>query len=178
MNEDLNRLVRRLKQGDQSVFDSIYELTYRQVFFVILPILNDRQLTEDIMQDTYLKMLKSLQNYKEKNFLAYLLTIARNLAINAYNRRKRETFIDCIEIGDSEYSFMDQVELNAEKADLIRKMLDCLDEAEKNVILLYNIENLTHREIAMILDKPLGTITWIYQKAVTKLKKRFKEGDE
>ncbi|MBN2696514.1 MAG: RNA polymerase sigma factor, partial [Bacilli bacterium] len=147
-------------------------------YFVILPILKDKQLTEDILQEAYMKMLKNIDRYQEKNFLAYLITIAKNLAINEYNRRKRESFVDTIETSESDYSFMDHVEIKAEKEELIKEMLSALDETEKNVILLYNVENLTHREIAAILDKPLGTVTWIYAKAVKKLKAKFKEGEQ
>ncbi len=178
MKDNLNHLVRLLKQGDTSVFDELYHNTFRQVFFVILPILNDRSLAEDIMQDTYIKLLKNLQNYTENNFLAYLLTIAKNLALNEYKKRKRMTLVDEVEYDYSNYAFQNHIEISIEKEELIRDMLAILDETEKNVVLLYNVENLTHREIALILDKPLGTITWIYSKAVKKLQKKFREGDK
>jgi len=176
MKTDLNKLVRRLKHGDASAFDELYQQTYRQVFFIVLPILNDRALAEDIMQDTYLKLLDSIHAYEERNFLAYLLTIAKNLAINEYKKRKRVTYTDEIENDYSNYSFLNHAEIKLEKEALIKEVLSCLDETEKNVVLLYNVENLTHREIAMILGKPLGTITWTYQKALKKMQKKYKEG--
>jgi len=129
------------------------------------------------MQDTYIKVLQNIEKYTENNFLAYLLTIAKNLALNEYKKRKRMTLVDDVEHDYSNYPFQNHIEVSLEKEELIRDMLAILDETEKNVVLLYNVENLTHKEIALILDKPLGTITWIYSKAVKKLQKKFREGD-
>ncbi|MCK5731427.1 MAG: hypothetical protein KAH13_00260, partial [Tenericutes bacterium] len=85
MDLNLEGYIRQLKSGDQNAFDMIYKLTHRKIYFVALPILRDKALAEDIMQDTYLKFLEKLYDYKTKNSLAYILTIARNLAINEYN---------------------------------------------------------------------------------------------
>jgi len=176
MNESLNQLVRELKNGNMSVFDKIYQETYRKVYFIVLNVLHDQHLTEDIIQDTYLKMIDSIQNYEEKNFLAYLLTIAKNLAYNEYNRRKRVTYTEEDLDTFTEVHLEDYIEINIEKRELITKALSCLDSAEKNVFLLYTIENLTHKEISLLLEKPIGTITWIYQKALKKIRRTLKEG--
>jgi len=175
MGDSLNQLVKALQAGNMDAFDAIYEKTHRKVFFIILPILKDRSLAEDIQQDTYIRMLQSIHAYREQNFLAYLLTIAKNLAINEYNKRKRSVLTEDIEFDRSDYPFINHLEIEAEKADFIRDVLSVLDQQERNVVLLYTLENLTHREIAAILDKPLGTITWIYSKAIKEIKKRIKE---
>ncbi|MFA7417825.1 MAG: sigma-70 family RNA polymerase sigma factor, partial [Acholeplasma sp.] len=57
----------------------------------------------------------------------------------------------------------------------IFKILDLLDEIEKEVVTLHIINDLKFREIAKILKKPLGTVLWIYNKAIKKL--RDKVGD-
>jgi RNA polymerase sigma-70 factor (ECF subfamily) len=175
MADSLNQLVKALQAGDMSAFDELYQQTYRKVFFIVLPILKDRSLAEDIMQDTYIRLLESIGTYRERNFLAYLLTIAKNLAINEYHKRKHSVLTDTIELDKSAYSLINHVEIQIEKADFIRESLSVLDENERNVVLLYTLENLTHREIAFILDKPLGTITWIYSKAIKKIRKKVKE---
>lgn len=175
MDPRLNQLVREIKNGLMDSFDELYQLTYRKVFFIALGVLHDSQLAEDIVQDTYLKMLESIQEYREKNFLAYLLTIAKNLAINEYNRRKRISFTSEEIDTYIEINLEDYLQIKAEKRELIQKSLACLDVLEKNVFLLYTIENLTHKEIAFILEKPIGTITWIYQKALKKIRQKIKE---
>jgi RNA polymerase sigma-70 factor (ECF subfamily) len=160
--------IKRLGAGDEAAFDMIYQLTYRKIYFLVLPILRDKALAEDIMQDTYLKFLEKLYSYKAKNSLAYILTIARNLAINEYNKRKRVTKVEDEDI--NLFSFDEYLEISVENKDLITKALSVLNEFERNVFLLHELENLKHREIAVILNKPIGTITWTYQQAIKKMR--------
>ncbi len=175
MRDDLDRLARRIKAGDEYAFETLYERTHRQVYFAVLPILRDRSLTEDILQDTYMKFYQSLDTYREGNLLAYLITIARNLAFNVYKKRKREIDVDSVDFDYSDYPYASHLEISMDKEELIKEMLAVLDEDERNVFLLHNLENLLFREIAVILDKPQGTISWIHAKAVKKLKAKFKE---
>lgn len=175
LDRNLEGYIQKLKLGDQSVFDEIYRLTYRKIFFVVLPIIRDKALAEDIMQDTYLKFLEKLYDYKANNSLAYILTIAKNLALNEYNKRKREYKVEDSDM--DQFSINDYVEYNEGNKELIQSALSILNDFEKNVFLLHVIENLRHREIALILDKPLGTITWTYQQAIKKMKIYLKDED-
>lgn len=174
MGDSLNVLVRSLQQGNVDAFDEIYALTHKPVYYTILGILHDSSLSEDIMQDTYMKFLKNPSAYHEDNFMAYLVTIARNLAINEYNSRKRTELSDDLEWSRN-LSYEGSIEIDAEHKQLIEKGLSALDEFEKSVVLLYNISNLTHKEIAAVLQKPIGTITWTYSKALKKIREAIKE---
>ncbi|MBU1144283.1 MAG: sigma-70 family RNA polymerase sigma factor [Firmicutes bacterium] len=178
MGEDLNKLVKLLQEGNLTVFDEIYHQTYRSVFFSVLPILKDESLTEDIIQDTYMKMLENIQKYKEKNFFAYLITIARNTAINEYNKRKKTTYTDDNIDLFVTYPLINHLEISLENEQIIKDSLSVLDEVEKNVFLLYNVENMTHKEISSVFNKPIGTITWIYAKAIKKIRKHLKEAED
>ncbi len=177
MKDNLDRLVRRLQRGDMSVFAEIYELTYRQVYFKVIPILKDDALADDIIQDTYIKVLESIGNYHEQSFIGYLLTIARNLAINEYKRRKRTVSLDALEVEPQPYVYQNHLETAAANGELIRNCLKILDETERNVVLLHDVEGLKHKEIAAIIEKPLGTITWIYAKAIKKIRDKLRKED-
>ncbi len=173
LDKNLEEYIQKLKLGDSSAFDEIYQLTYRKIFFVVLPILRDRSLTEDIMQDTYLKFLEKLYQYKATNSLAYILTIARNLALNEYNKRKRE--VKVVDSDMDQFCIADHIEIGIENKELIQSALDVLNDLERNVFILHTIEDLRHREIALILNKPLGSITWTYQQAIKKMRKHLKD---
>lgn len=170
MKANLNDLVRRLKRGDETAFKEFYNGSYRQVFFVVLPIIRDKALAEDIVQDTYLKFLEKLNDYKDKNVLSYLITIGKNLAINEYNKRKRITKVDDF----SDFSYYDHIEIKLERKEAIQKALSILEKDELDIFLLHVLEGLTHRELSVIMDKPLGTVSWIYAKAVKKMKEYLK----
>jgi len=57
VKKDIKILIKRLKDGDLSVFDDIYYSTKDNVYYTILSIIKDQSLSEDIMQETYLKAL-------------------------------------------------------------------------------------------------------------------------
>ena len=91
----IKKKVHLLQNGDLSVFDDIYYATKDAVYYTILAILKDESLAEDIMQDTYLTALEKIHQYKPRSsFQSWIVTVARNLAINVYNKRKREFLTD------------------------------------------------------------------------------------
>jgi RNA polymerase sigma-70 factor, ECF subfamily len=117
-----------------------------------------------LIQDTYIKFLESIDYVKENgNVVAYLTTIARNLAINMYNKRKKEI------IDNEQFKYI-QVEEEVNDDPDIFKILDILEDQEKEIVIMHVINDLKFREIANIIEKPLGTVLWIYNKAIKKLK--------
>lgn len=168
--KDINLLVKELQNGNIEVFDDIYYLTKNIVYYSIFIILKDYQLSEDIMQDTYLKALNKIHTYKRKaHFKSWLVTIAKNLAINEFNRRKREMLID---LSEQEY-LLGSCASSAENEILIEQVFKVLSDMEKEIVILHTVGDLKHREIAKLLSKPLGTITWTYNKAIKKLKEEI-----
>jgi RNA polymerase sigma-70 factor, ECF subfamily len=171
-HKKLDYAVQKFKQGDEAYFDIIYEETKTKVYYTILSIVKDHSLAEDLMQETYLKMIEALPKYKRKNqFPAWIATIARNLAINTFNKRKKELLVD---IDESEYMFGSE-ESPQENRYYLDKLLNVLNDDEKQVVIRHVILDEKHKDIALALDKPLGTITWMYQNALKKLKKAGEE---
>lgn len=171
-NTDLNKLVSKLQDGEMNVFDSIYHETKSVVYYTILSILKDKSLAEDIMQDTYLKCIEKIHSFKPRyGFKSWIVTIARNLAINEYNKRKRELSYDP---NVDEYVFGHE-ESTSEKELIVKDILNYLDEEEREVVVMHILGDMKHREIADVLKKPIGTITWIYNKAIKKAQEKFRE---
>ncbi|TNF06671.1 MAG: RNA polymerase sigma factor [Bacillota bacterium] len=168
--DKMDHIIVELKQRNYASFDEFYNLTKNQVFYAIVAIVKDRMLAEDIMQDTYLKFLEKIEQYQlGSNVYAYLSQIGRNLAINLYNKRKKEIQSD--EMIESIPAQEEKVEDDEE----IFKLLDYLDLKEREIVVLHVINDLTFREIAEITKKPLGTVLWIYNKAIKKLKGKVGE---
>jgi len=169
--DQIHEIIEQLRKKDYSSFDTFYALTKKQVFFAIVSIVKDQDLTEDLMQDTYVKFLEKIDQYRSgENPYAYLSRIGRNLAINTYNKRKKEVVSEEIfETIPSE----EVVEIDEDQD--ILKILDLLDQDEKEVVTLHVINDLKFREVAETMDKPLGTVLWIYNKAIKKLKQELGE---
>jgi RNA polymerase sigma-70 factor, ECF subfamily len=164
--ERIDEIIEELKLKNYTSFDLFYNLTKNQVFYAIVTIIKDRNLAEDLMQDTYMKFLEKIDQYKKgSNVAAYLSQIGRNLAINSYNRRKKEVRSEDI------FETIASPEVIEENEDIF-KILDLLGDDEREIVVLHVINNLKFREIADITDKPIGTVLWIYNKAIKKLKEK------
>lgn len=162
--------VRRLKAGDLSVFTRFYEETKQSVFFNIYAIIKDEGLSEDALQETYVKFLEKVSSLDEKkNALGYLFVISRNIALDFVRKRKREVSLDSVS-NLKEYSESSMFEDD----EIIKKMKSLLNDREFEVVVLHVINEMTHKEISKLKHWPLGTITWTYQNALKKLQKGWK----
>ena len=87
----LENKIEAFRAGEHSAFDYIYECTNRAVYFAALYILHDKGYAEDVMQETYMRALSAIDNYTPgTNFTAWLVKIAKNLALNDIKKRQRE----------------------------------------------------------------------------------------
>jgi len=158
----LNLLIYRVKQGDEDAFDKLYQQTHKGVFSYVYSIVQNYHVAEDITQDTFIKVKLKVHSYRDDtNFSAWMLQIAKNLAFNHLNKAKRVVATDDF----STYSVDAKVD---EMTEILNKALS-LDE--RQVVVLHAVAGYKHREIAQIVGKPIGTVTWTYKNALAKLKK-------
>jgi RNA polymerase sigma-70 factor, ECF subfamily len=168
--ENMRQVIIELKQRNYKNFDTFYAATKKQVFFAVITIIKDENLAEDLIQDTYLKFLENIDYVNEQgNVKAYLTKIARNLAINMYNKRKKEI------IDNEQFEYMPSNEPIPYDEQAIFQILEILEDEEKEIVVMHVINELKFREIADIVEKPLGTVLWIYNKAIKKLKSKAGE---
>jgi len=167
----LDKLMRRLIDGDSSVFEQIYEQTRKSVYYTALSVLRDKQLAEDVMQTTYLRVLKSAKSYQAgTNAAAWIARIARNEALNTAKSRAREQSVDTTEnaaiFGSSH---QDDYGL------LIDAARRTLPEDEFTILMLVTTGGFKRREIGEMLDMPIPTVTWKYNNAIARLRKTMKQ---
>lgn len=168
---DYDRYVDALINRDNEAFKVIYENTKKGVFSVIISIVNNKAATEDLMQDTYMKMIQKIKLYKKgRNFYAWLLQIAKNTALDYYRRERRNTSVDPQQ---NEYLFDTAYEEGNDYE--VKEMIKDLDQDQQQVVLLRVVSNLKFKTIAKTLDKPLGTVLWLYQKAIRQLQETYRE---
>lgn len=163
----------RLKQGDESAFDYVYDNTYKVVYFTAHSILRNRQSAEDVMQDVYVKALWSIGSYSDGNALAWLTTIARRLAINEYNKRKREVPTEFDETSLGSATLPDDDEIG-----LLSLAEEILSEEEFKIVVMCAVAGYKRREVAKLLDMPTSTVTYKYQEALKTLRKKLEGGSD
>ncbi len=165
----LEESIQKLQAGDMSGLDYIYGQTNRQVFAAALAILHDRQLAEDAMQETYVRFVQSCASYRlGSSPVSYILTVCRNICLNMLKRRSRELSTDYSQHENLGGSYTLEQSLDGSEA--VEQLLSGLTDDEREVILLKVYGGLKHREIAAHIKKPLGTVLWIYNKAIKKAK--------
>ncbi len=169
MKSDLERAMISLQKGDTNALETIYDLTYRGVFSFVFPIMKDYMASEDVLQMTYISVYEKIAQYKAgTNALNWILTMAKNIALNEYNKNKRSIDYDY----DAEqatpsnlYSFDESLDTPT-----IELASEILSDEDFKILLMYVVGGYKHREIAEMLDIPLGTVTWKYKAALDKLR--------
>ena len=158
--------IKALKSHRASAFESIYETTKHAVFAMAISVIKDRQYAEDIMQESYMKMVKNIEQYDpNQSFMNWLLTITKHTAIDYYHNMKHEIAIDPTD-GSALFSSKDTP---IEKRLEAEYYLSMLDDDSLQVVMLKIVADLTFKDIAELLEKPIGTITWIYYEAMKKM---------
>ena len=172
ISDKLEKNVEAFKRGDTRAFDYIYEKTNRSVYFAIFYIVRDKMHAEDVLQETYVRAMNVIAQYRAgTNFTAWLRSIGRSLALNHLRKNSREIPTDFeadaykYGTGEAEIPFI---------FDIAAKLLT---EDEYEIIMLCHVAGYKRREVAEMLDMPIGTVTWKNNEALKKLKNYLeKEG--
>lgn len=168
----LDKLIEEYKRGKKSVFNMIYELTYRPIYYAVYYILREKASSEDILQDTYLTALNKLDMYKiGTNFQGWLVQIGKNLAINHLKRSQREIPYDF----DKNPSLIGQYTMEEGNYNIIGIAKKILSEDEFSIVMLISVEGYKRRELADMYNIPISTVTWKYQQSLDKLKKEIEK---
>ena len=162
----LDSLIRNYLNGDKDCFNLIYEETKQSVYLSIYAIIKDHNAINDLMQDTYLKALDNITSYQMgTNFKAWISKIARNNALNYYNKNQR---VDYLDIEDYDNKFAKDM-----STPLIDTALRILEGKEKDIFIYRIILDYKFKDIAHILDINLKTAFYLYKKAITKIKEQI-----
>jgi len=164
----LNNLLIQLKHGDLNALDEIYELTNSAVFSIALSVVHNSEDAKDLMMSTYLRVREKINNFSEdaNNGYAWILTIAKNLSINENKKMSRSTPTDFQE--NDFIATSKSVDCDIPVFKIAKRVLNA---EELTIVLLYSVNGYKHREIAKILNKPLGTVLWSYNNSLKKIKK-------
>ncbi|OPZ94966.1 MAG: ECF RNA polymerase sigma factor SigH [Firmicutes bacterium ADurb.Bin419] len=161
----LSTLIYRVSEGDIRALEKIFNEMKDSIFAFVLMRTNNRQLSEDILQETMLQIYNSAKSYKKfSNPKAWILTIARNNAVSAIRKTSREQELN-IQKDNNTTSLLIDSKINA------MEMLSVLSEDQREIVILHAISGLKHKEIAKLLDIPLGTVCWKYNESIKILRK-------
>ena len=177
----------RIKHGDKDALKDIYMAYAGYIYHLIFSVLQNKENAEDVTSDFFIKLWDLADHYKPGNgHRAYLGRIAHNMAIDYLRAHNKEVPWDMAEenpedgenanSGDYE-GIQNQSDLSDKTADqvvsdmTVEQILAYLKPEEREIVHLKVIGELTFEEIAKLLNKPMGTVTWRYREAIKKLRR-------
>lgn len=164
-------LFHKIADGDQDAFHLLYNETAKSIFGFLLSILHNREDAEDLLQETYIKVRLHAKEYTHQGKpLAWMLTIARNLAYMKLREQKKYSYAQ-VEDLNLEDTF--QHIQNLEDRMVLEAAFRILDDEEREIVILHAISGLKHREISILLDKPLPTVLSKYHRSIKKLRQEL-----
>lgn len=165
-------LILQAKAGNIHAFEEVYTALYTPLYRYVLSRSKNVQVTEDVCQDTFLRFFEALPRYSpDTHPLAYLFTIAKRLLINlSYKHKPVEVDEEMMmTLPDESSSTFDEAHVRM-LADHIVEYIPQLTEDEGDVVRLYFLSELSHREIAEILEKEEAYVRKLKERALKKLR--------
>lgn len=144
---DEHELLRRVAQGDEDAFRRMYYQFQPFLATHIFRIADSRELSEEIVQDVFLKIWQTRENlYEIRSFKAYLLVISKNHALNAIKKIARE--FSMLSNYTLENKTPENEDYKSAYYSLLDEAIDHLSARQKEVYLLSRHERLTYQQIA------------------------------
>ncbi|OFX24424.1 MAG: RNA polymerase subunit sigma-24 [Bacteroidetes bacterium GWA2_31_9b] len=180
-----HELVIQFISGRQSSFEILINRHKDKVYTYIFLMVKNNQLAEDIFQETFIKVIKSLHagKYQENGkFISWVVRIAHNLIIDHFRKEKQMKTFSSNDYENDVFNSMRFSERTIEEtiiqdqieADL-RKMVECLPQEQKEVILLRHYLDLSFKEIADQTNVSINTALGRMRYALINLRKLIEE---
>lgn len=183
-------VVLQARAGREAAYRELIRRYERPIFSLIYRMVRDRELAEDLSQETFVKALNAIDSYRpEYKFSSWIFKIANNAAIDHLRRRELKTLsldgaphaqtADAIEatalqIGDRGETPLEELEAR-ELGGAIEEAIGRLRPEYRSCILLRHVEGRAYEEIAQILELPLGTVKTYIHRARNELREALSD---
>jgi len=172
--------------GDERAFEQLLHRHKRKVWSHIYLLVRDRELTEDIFQDVFIKVVNTLKEgrYNEEGkFLPWVMRIAHNLVIDHFRRNKKmplvrsnddhDVFATLAQSGKN----MEQRLVNLQIDEDVRRLIDHLPEEQREVVMMRTYLGMSFKEIAEHTEVSINTALGRMRYALINMRKMIKQHD-
>jgi RNA polymerase sigma-70 factor (ECF subfamily) len=173
-------IIENFLNGDDNCFSDILGRYLKPVYNFLYQLTSDNSAIDDLTQETFIKAWKNINKFdRNKNFKAWIFTIAKNTAYDYFKKKKTIPFSNFIdEEGNNKLENIsdngilpDEILDRKDAAEMMEKKLKEIPEKYRIILTLHYREDFSLYEIAEILDRPYNTIKSGHQRALKKLKK-------
>ena len=142
-----DQLVKGLQKRSEEAFEECYYKYKDLVYYVIIKMTRNKEMTEDLVQDTFIRMYQQIDELKKQK----------------------------VEVEFADYLVADVIDTSVEMRNLMFEMEKILSPREYEIIILKTVYNMKQKEIAEYLGIPIGTVGWVYQEGIKKFKKAYRK---
>jgi len=178
-------LISQYLKGNQASLELLIHRHQNRVFAYILMVVKDKQLADDIFQDTFIKVINTIRSgaYKEEGkFIQWVMRIAHNLIIDYFRKSKR---IPVVDNDNDEFDIFDTIRftdpsiedqmITEQIHDDVRKLIELLPPEQKEVLFMRHYSEMSFKDIAEQTNVSINTALGRMRYALINLRKLIKE---
>ncbi len=164
-DNQLKKWLKQMSEGDTEALKLFYETLYRDVFLFVCSQINDYNLTEDIVQETFLSVYQSAERFEGKSSVkTWVFSIVRHHCLRAMTKTRFD------DSGEESFGITgDFSRIESKEA------LEHLDQIEREVIILYAVCGFRIKEIAPVLSLTEKQVYYRKQAAIQKLRAYYSQ---
>ena len=157
--QELHEMFQKAIQGEVNALNGLYEKYYRLVYSIAFSILKNKEDSEDVAQNVFAKIFQiNTDKLPTANEASWLYSLTKNETLN-YLRTKKEN----VNLDEIYYLTEEDKDLNKIIAhDSYNRIIAKLNKQEREIISLKILSNMSFKEIALLLNVPIGTVQWKY----------------
>jgi RNA polymerase sigma factor (sigma-70 family) len=172
--------------GSEKAFEQLLNRHKSKIYTTIYLIVRDQYIAEDLLQETFIKAIKKLRSgsYNEEGkFAPWIVRIAHNLAIDYFRREKRyptivmedgSNIFNSIEFSENS---MESVRIKDETHETLKKMIEALPDAQKEVLIMRHYSDMSFQEIAESTGVSINTALGRMRYALINLRKKLEKSN-
>ncbi len=180
-----DELISSYRTGDNEAIKVLIDRYMKPIYTFTYRMTGNRGEAEDVTQETFVKMWRTIGRYKMTNtFKSLLFTIARNTALDHLRKKKSLVFSDfedssgrntLVETLSDPDTLPETLIAKAELSGSLTKNLLALSPPDREILALHYEQDMTFEAIGKILGKPLNTVKSRHRRALTKLREEFEK---
>ena len=167
---DDETLVARVQHGDASAFDLLVQRYQERLYATVYHMTSNHEDANDLVQEAFIKAYKSMGSFKrESSFYTWVYRIAVNRTLNHLKRRKNKNHFSLDDVDTHIQTDPDFVELMShvtprrevglmELQEKLNEALQKLSEAHRAVVVMHDVQGMTHADIAKVIQCSEGTV--------------------
>jgi RNA polymerase sigma-70 factor (ECF subfamily) len=172
-SQDLERLLMRMSRRDEVAFEKLYASTKRKLFSTVLLIVKRPHLAEEVVQEAYVRIWLNAPSYRPSlgSPMLWMITIARNLAIDIVRRPVREIYSDhglLLEFPADSPTALETIEIRESESDTVKlqqsifSALQALEPSRRHLVVAAYLCGESRHHLSQQYGVPVNTIkTWI-----------------